>query len=122
VPSEGETGGPGGQRGDLAILVQVDAHPYFKRDGAHVHLQRDITFAHATLGGDLKVPTVHGEEEVHVPPGTQHGTVLRLRNRGLPRLDGHGHGDQFVTLNLVVPTTLTRDQVELMQKLRVSGL
>ena len=122
IPSEGETGGPGGQRGDLAIVVQVQAHPFFKRDGAHVHLQKDVTYAQAALGDELEVPTVHGEERVHVPPGTQHGTVLRLRNRGVPRLDGQGHGDQFVTLNLVVPTTLTREQVELMQKLRASGL
>ena len=122
VPSEGETGGPGGQRGDLQILVQVEPHPIFKRDGAHVHVQRDLTFAQASLGDELTVPTVHGEEHVHVPPGTQHGTVLRLRNRGLPRLDGHGHGDQFITLNLTVPTSLTREQVDLMQKLRASGL
>jgi molecular chaperone DnaJ len=122
VPSEGETGGPGGQRGDLHILVQVGAHAYFKRDGAHVHLQRDLSYVQASLGDELTVPTVHGEERVHVPPGTQHGTVLRLRNRGLPRLDGAVHGDQFVTLNLVVPTTLTREQVQLLDKLKATGL
>jgi molecular chaperone DnaJ len=122
VPSEGETGGPGGQRGDLAILVQVEPHALFKRDGAHVHVQQDMSYAQATLGDELTVPTLHGHEKVHVPPGTQHGTVLRLRNRGIPRLDGHGNGDQFVTLQLVVPTNLTREQVELMQKLRSTGL
>lgn len=122
VSSEGETGGPGGQRGDLQIIIQVEAHPIFKRDGAHVHVQRDLTFAQASLGDELVVPTVHGEERVHVPPGTQHGTVLRLRNRGMARLDGQGNGDEFITLNLTVPTQLTREQVELMQKLKASGL
>jgi len=122
VPNEGETGGQGGQRGDLQIVIQVEAHPVFKRDGAHVHLERELTFAQASLGDELTVETVHGEERVHVPPGTQHGTVLRLRNRGLPRLDGQGNGDQFITLGLTVPTILTREQVELMQKLRATGL
>ncbi len=122
VSSEGETGGPGGQRGDLQIIIQVEPHPIFKRDGAHVHVQRDLTFAQAALGDELVVPTVHGEERVHVPPGTQHGTVLRLRNRGMARLDGQGNGDEFITLNLTVPTQLTREQVELMQKLKASGL
>jgi molecular chaperone DnaJ len=123
VPSEGETGGPGGQRGDLHVLIQVDPHPIFKRDGHHIHMQRDISFTQAVLGDEVKVPTIAGEESVSIPPGTQHGTVLRLRNRGMPRLDGHhGQGDQFVALNVVVPESLTRAQTELLQKLREAGL
>jgi molecular chaperone DnaJ len=122
VPSEGETGGPGGQRGDLHVLIQVEPHPIFKRDGQHVHVQRDISFTQAVLGDEFAVPTIHGEEKVTIPAGTQHGTVLRLRNRGMPRLDGHGHGDHFVALNVTVPESLTRDQVELLQKLRAAGL
>lgn len=122
VPSEGETGGPGGIRGDLHVLVQVEPHAFFKRDGSHVHLQRDLSFTQATLGDELVVPTLHGEEAVHVPPGTQHGTVLRLRNRGIPRLDGTGNGDQFVTLSVTVPATMTREQAELIKQLRAAGL
>ena len=122
VPGEGESGGRGSQRGDLGILIQVEEHPTFRRDGANVHMLHDLTFTAATLGTELKLPTVHGEETVAIPPGTQHGTVLRLRNRGVPRLDGGGNGDQFVTLNVVVPTKLDAKQAELVKQLRLAGL
>ena len=122
VPNEGETGGPGAPRGDLGIVIQVEPHPVFQRDGAHVHVQKDITFSQASLGDELNVGTLHGEEMVVIPPGTQHGTVLRLRNRGIPRLDGTGNGDQFVTLSVTVPSTMTREQAELIKQLRATGL
>ncbi|MFO0744871.1 MAG: molecular chaperone DnaJ [Myxococcota bacterium] len=122
VPNEGEPGPGGGPPGDLGIVVQVEPHPEFQRDGAHVHVQKDIAFSQATLGDELKVKTIHGEELVIIPPGTQHGTVLRLRNRGIPRIDGTGNGDQFVTLSVTVPADLTREQAELVKQLRAAGL
>lgn len=122
VPNEGEPGQGGGPPGDLGIVVQVEPHPEFQRDGAHVHVQKDIAYTQAALGDELKVKTIHGEELVVIPPGTQHGTVLRLRNRGIPRLDGTGNGDQFVTLGVTVPADLTRDQAELLKQLRAAGL
>jgi len=122
VPNEGETGGPNAPRGDLGIVVQVEPHPVFQRDGAHVHGQKEISFSQAALGDELQVGTLHGEELVVIPPGTQHGTVLRLRNRGIPRLDGTGNGDQFVTLSVMVPEHVTREQAELIKQLRATGL
>lgn len=122
VSGEGETGGPGGQRGDLHVVIQVDPHPVFKRDGADIHMQRDILFTEAALGAEIELPTLAGQEVVSVPAGTQHGSVLRLRNRGMPRLDGHGSGDQYIQLNVVIPTELSKDQVSLLEKLRAAGL
>lgn len=122
VSGEGETGGPGGQRGDLHVVIQVEPHPVFKRDGAHIHMQHDIRFTQAALGDDIELPTLHGTETIQVPAGTQHGTVLRLRNRGMPRLDGHGHGDQYIALNVVVPDDLSKEQADLLKKLRAAGL
>jgi molecular chaperone DnaJ len=122
VPGEGETGGPGGQRGDLHVLIQVEPHPIFKRDGAHIHMQHDISFTQAALGDEIELPTLSGKEVVNVPAGTQHGTVLRLRNRGMARLDGPGNGDQFIQLNVTVPNELSKEQAELLKKLRAAGL
>ncbi|MCA9516425.1 MAG: molecular chaperone DnaJ, partial [Myxococcales bacterium] len=122
VQGEGDSGGVGGERGDLAIHVRVRPNPTFQRDGADVYLTRDIVFTQAVLGTDLEVPTLHGAQTVSIPAGTQTGTVLRLRNRGMPRLDGVGHGDQYVTLNVAIPSTLSPAQAELMEQLRCAGL
>ncbi|MCC6624916.1 MAG: molecular chaperone DnaJ [Deltaproteobacteria bacterium] len=122
VPNEGESGAPGAPRGDLGIIIQVEAHPVFQRDGAHVHVQQEISFSQAALGDELEVDTLQGKELVMIPPGTQHGTVLRLRNRGIPRLDGTGNGDHYITLSVTVPAHVTREQAELIKQLRATGL
>lgn len=122
VQGEGDAGGASGQRGDLAIHVRVRQHPVFQRDGADVYLSREIAFSQAVLGADLEVPTLHGPQLASIPAGTQTGTVLRLRNRGMPRLDGVGHGDQYVTLNVAIPSTLSPAQAELLEQLRGVGL
>ncbi|MFT7581243.1 MAG: molecular chaperone DnaJ [Myxococcota bacterium] len=122
VAGEGETGGPDSIRGDLSITVRVEPHEVFQRDGSHLHLQQPISLSQATLGDDLEVRTLKGEEQVSIPPGTQSGTVIRLRNRGVTRLDGAGHGDLFVTLSIDVPDTLTAEQREAMEQLRNVGL
>ncbi len=122
VPGEGETGGPGGERGDLSILVRVAAHPVFRRDGPHIHIEREISLSQAALGDELTVPTLTGEEVVTVPPGTQHGTVLRLRGRGMQRVNARTSGDQYITLNIAVPEKLEPSQREALQRLREVGL
>jgi len=122
VTGEGDTGGAGGQRGDLHIYVRVRPHDRYQRDGVHIHIQHDVSYSDAVLGTDLEVDTLHGPQTVAIPPGTQNGTVIRLRNRGMPRLEGPGHGDQFVTLNVAVPNTLSREQAEAIERLRAVGL
>ena len=122
VAGEGETGGKHGVRGDLSIYIRVEAHPVFQRDGAHIHLAQDVTYSQVALGADVTVPTVTGEEQISIPAGTPSGTVVRLRNRGAPRLDGSGRGDQFVTLNVTIPPRLSDEQRALIEQLGAAGL
>jgi len=122
VPGEGETGGAGGERGDLSILIHVEAHEEFRRDGAHIHIERELSLSQTALGCELSVPTLTGDEVVTVPPGTQHGTVLRLRGRGMPRVNAKAHGDQFITLQLGVPAKVTVEQRVALERLREVGL
>ncbi len=122
VGGEGETGGPGGERGDLHIYVRVEPHEEFQRDGEHVHLAREISFTQAALGADIEVDTLHGRQPVSIPPGTQSGTVVRLRNRGFPRIQGIGHGDHFVTLSVAIPEDLSSEQTQALKRLRELGL
>jgi molecular chaperone DnaJ len=122
LAGEGETGGPGGERGDLSILIEVTEHPIFRRDGANIHIERDIALSEAALGAEITVPTLTGDEVVNVPPGTRHGTVLRLRGRGVARVNQKTHGDQYVTLNITVPDRYTKEQREALERLREVGL
>lgn len=122
LAGEGEGAGPRGDRGDLYVFISVKPHEVFQRDGADVHMHLDIPFSSAALGAELTVPTVHGEEQVEIPAGTQAGTVLRLRNKGIPRLQRGGQGDHFVTIGVSVPDKLKRDQKKLLQQLRDAGL
>lgn len=122
VAGEGDVGPADTPRGDLAICVRIAPHASFQREGANVHLRREISFSLAALGGSLEVATLHGPQRVEIPAGTQSGTVLRLRNRGLPRMDGVGHGDQFVALAVVVPTELSREQLDAIARLEALGL
>lgn len=122
VAGEGDVGPPNAPRGDLAICVRIAPHAYFQREGVNVHLREEISFSRAALGGTLEVRTLHGSQQVEIPPGTQSGTVVRLRNRGIPRLDGVGHGDQFVALAVVIPQELSRAQIDAIARLEELGL
>ncbi|MFN7975450.1 MAG: molecular chaperone DnaJ [Acidobacteriota bacterium] len=118
VRGQGESGILGGSSGDLYVDVHVADHPLFKRDGADVYCPVPISFPQAALGTTLVVPTtMGGEEKVSVPAGTQHGTTFRLRNKGLTRMDGYGHGDQYVVVEVRTPTDLSAHERELYQKL-----
>ncbi|TNF27546.1 MAG: molecular chaperone DnaJ [Deltaproteobacteria bacterium] len=119
---EGDVAGPGLPRGDLAICVRVAPHPVFQREGADVFLHKEIPFSLAALGGELTVDTLHGAQSIDVPPGTRSGTVVRLRNRGMPRVNELGYGDELVTLDVVVPGELTGEQATLLARLRETGL
>ncbi len=122
VSGEGETGGVGVERGDLSIMIHVQQHPSFQRDGADVHAEQVLTFSQAALGSEHEVETIHGPEEIGIPAGTQTGTVLRLRGRGFERIDGRGKGDHFITLRVEVPTGLSSEQKELLEQLKAAGL
>ena len=107
VQGEGEAGRRGGPAGDLYVVLHVREHELFQRDGEDIHCELPIKYATAALGGTVKVPTIAGTAELKIPPGTQPGTVFRLRGKGVPSLRGHGRGDQHVRVGIEVPTNLS---------------
>lgn len=103
VGREGEHGRRGGPPGDLYVVVGVEPHETFRREGADVYSDFTLGYPQAVLGSSVQVPTVHGEVELEVPPGTPPGHQFRLRSKGVPRLDGGGRGDHVVRVAVDVP-------------------
>jgi molecular chaperone DnaJ len=117
VQGEGEAGTQGGPSGDLYVVIHVAEHDQFERQGSNLYEAVPITFAQAALGSDISVKTLDGEEKLKVPMGTQTGTVFRLKGKGMPVLGGRGRGDLFVSVTVITPTTLTREQRKLLEQL-----
>lgn len=116
LSGRGEPGINGGPPGDLFVVVSITPHEFFQREGDHLFLELPITFAQASLGDELKVPTVHGDVMFKIPAGTQTGRTFRLKGKGSPNVRGHGQGDQHVKVRVVTPTKLTEEQKELMKQ------
>ena len=102
--------------GDLELIIRVSAHEFFRRAGDDIACALPISFAQAALGGEMEIPTLEGKGRLRIPPGTQPGTVLRVKGKGIPRRTG-GRGDQMVEVTIEVPTQLTSAQRELIAKL-----
>jgi molecular chaperone DnaJ len=117
VPGEGEAGTNGGAAGDLYVVIHVSEHEQFERQGNNLYEAVPISFTQAALGADLMVKTLDGEEKLKVPMGTQTGTVFRLRGKGMPALGGRGRGDLFVSVTVMTPISLTREQRKLLEQL-----
>jgi molecular chaperone DnaJ len=120
LTGRGHAGERGGPPGDLYVLVRVAEDERFIRDGSDLICAVDVPAPAAALGTTVTVPTLDGEEELEVAPGTQPGTVVTLRGRGMPSLGRGRHGDQRVVLNVVVPRNLTARQRELLEELQGS--
>jgi len=118
----GEAGAAGGSAGDLYIVLSVKEHELFERQGDDLFCEIPIKFTLATLGGAIEVPTLSGKASLKIPAGTQSGTTFRLRDKGMPRLRGGGHGDELVRVHVEVPASLTAEQRKLLEDFaRVSG-
>jgi molecular chaperone DnaJ len=118
LSGEGEAGALGGPPGDLYVVINVQEHPFFHRDGNDLHCEIPLNFTTLALGGEINVPSVSGEEEsIKVPEGTSTGTVFRLRGKGMPDVTGRGRGDLLVTVQAITPKKLTRDQRQLLEQL-----
>jgi molecular chaperone DnaJ len=113
----GEGGLHGGPPGDLYVVLHVKEHPFFEREGNDLHCVIPISYAQAALGAEISVPTLEGEHVLKVPDGTQSGTTLRIRGKGVPVLSGHGKGDLFVEVRVQTPGKLNKRQRELLQEL-----
>ena len=112
---QGEGGARGGPAGDLYVVLHVEAHDIFQREGTDLFCSVPISFARAALGGEVKVPTLEGSAVLKVPAGTPSGKVFRLRGKGLPEVHGRGLGDLHVKLYVEVPTRLNADQKHKLQ-------
>ena len=113
---QGEPGFKGGPAGDLYIVLSVAAHPVFKRQGDDLWLSVPITFAQAALGDEITIPGLESKLSCKVPAGTQPGTVLRVKGKGVPNVNTGRPGDIYVEVSLEVPTKLTAEQKEYIRK------
>jgi molecular chaperone DnaJ len=115
---EGQSGFNGGPAGDLYVVVKVKEHPIFERQGDDLFCIVPVNLAQAALGTEINLLTLDGLETVKVPEGVQTGSRIRLKNLGVPRLQGSGRGDLYVQVNVKVPAKLTREQRKLFEQLR----
>lgn len=117
VSGKGGRGANGGPNGDLFVEVHVQSHPHFVRNGRNIHITVPISSVDATLGCEVDVPTVQGDVTLKIPAGTQSGTVLRLKGKGVKDLRGSSYGDQMVTIEVKIPTKLSSKEKELYEQL-----
>ncbi|MBA2339230.1 MAG: molecular chaperone DnaJ [Pyrinomonadaceae bacterium] len=117
ITGEGEAGTQGGPAGDLYVVINVGEHDRFERQGSNLYASVPVTFAQAALGSEITVETLDNNQQVKIPAGTQTGTVFRLKNHGMPLLGGRGRGDLFVSVTVITPTTLTREQRRILEQL-----
>ncbi len=117
VANEGEPGPNGGPAGDLYVVLEVKEHAFFERRGADLYCTIPLSIAQATLGTEIQVPGLNGEEKLKIPEGTQSGAVFRIKGKGLADPRGGGKGDLYYHVRILTPTKLTRDQRKLMEQL-----
>lgn len=115
---EGQASMSGGPPGDLYVVIEVKPHDVFERREYDLHCTVPVNIAQAVLGTEVDIPTFEGVETVRIPEGTQPGTQIRLKNRGVPRVNASGRGDLYVNVEVHVPQKLTREQRRLMEQLR----
>jgi molecular chaperone DnaJ len=116
VAGEGEAGFNGGPPGDLYVFLSVKEHAKFQRRDYDIHSEESVSITQASLGADLKVETIEGDESLKIPAGTQPNQVFRLRSKGVQFLQGSGRGDHYVHVTVRVPTTLTDEQRDLLAR------
>lgn len=121
VNGRGNAARKGGIPGDLLIVVEEEEDPQLKRDGDNLIYDLQISFLDAVLGSEIEVPTVDGKAKINVPAGTQGGKIFRLKNKGLPRLQASGTGDQLIHVNIFVPKNISKEEKETLENLRNSG-
>jgi molecular chaperone DnaJ len=117
LQEEGETPPHNGTPGDLYVQIHIIPHRYFKRKDDDLLYDLEITYPQAALGAEVKVPTLDGENTLTIRPGTQLGDIIKLKDKGMPRLRGHGRGDLLVRVGISVPEKLTEKQRALLEQL-----
>ncbi len=119
LAGEGEIGENGGPAGDLYVQIHLKPHPLFKRDGDDLHCEMPVSFAIATVGGDVEIPTLDGRASLKIPPGTQTDKVFRLRSKGVTNVRTGHMGDLYCHTSVETPVNLTKRQKELLEEFDV---
>ncbi|MFQ5838125.1 MAG: molecular chaperone DnaJ [Thermoplasmata archaeon] len=117
IPGKGEGGERGGPPGDLYIVLHLEEHDIFQREGRDILVEVPISITQAALGAEMQVPTLSGNTTLKIPPGTQSHTLFRLKAKGLPDLEGSGRGDQLIRVVVVTPKKLSSEDRKLLRKL-----
>lgn len=117
IEGRGHAARRGGIPGDLYVTLRVRPHERLRRDGIDLIFPAKVSIAQAALGTTLSVPTLDGDRDVRVEPGTQHGTVLKLKGMGVPKIRGRGRGDLRIPLRVEVPTEMSDEEAELLRRL-----
>lgn len=119
---KGHAGENGGPNGDLYLIIQVEEHEIFKRDGLDIYYEIPISFPTATLGGNIKIPTLTATQDYHIPEGTQTGTKFKLKNEGIKNARTGRQGDLYFYVKIITPTKLSKEQKEkLKEYAKVTG-
>lgn len=113
---EGEEGERGGPPGDLYVIIHVEPHEFFDRDGDDITCEIPISFIQAAMGGEIEIPTLNGTRKLAIPRGTQTGQFFRLKGEGFHHMRGYGRGDEIVQVIVKTPTKLTKRQEELLRE------
>jgi molecular chaperone DnaJ len=118
LAGKGNAGGHGGAAGDLYVIIRIEPHPVFRRDGDDIYLSVPVSATEAALGAKVEVPTIDGRALLKIPPGTQSGQKLRLREKGVPSSTKEGvRGDEIVEINVTVPMPRDERTKELLREL-----
>jgi molecular chaperone DnaJ len=118
LKGQGDAGPRGGTRGDLYITIFIEKNDFFERKNSDIICEVPVTSTQAILGDEIDVPTLTGKVKMRIPPGTQAGSILRLRNQGMPKIAGFGRGDQLVRVRIFVPEKLSRQEKSLYQQIK----
>ena len=117
LSGEGDSGTQGAPDGDLYVVINVNDHSIFERDGFNIHCTIPISFSQAALGDEIEVPTLDGKVSVSIPEGTQSGRKMRLKGKGIQKLGAYGMGDLILNIHVETPTKLSSEEKELFKKL-----
>jgi molecular chaperone DnaJ len=117
ISGEGEFGGQGASPGDLYVVVHVNEHPFFIREGDNLYCEVPVDYPTMVLGGTIEVPTLNGDAKITIPRATKSGTRFRLRGKGMPEVNGGKPGDLFLAVQIGTPDKLTKEQRSLIEKL-----
>ncbi len=114
---QGNAGLRGGPAGNLIVLIEIEEHEFFERDGDHIFYDLQVSIPDAVLGTDVEVPTLKGKAKLRIEPGTQPGKLLRMKEKGIQTLNGTRRGDQYVRINVFIPKDIDDDEKKLLKKL-----